>query len=326
MPLRSFSNRFMTLLAIAMFTFTLSTFAADNPTPQAISSAFEGSSQLDSLEPVVEIPEGSFALTGLAFRISEAVDVQNPLVVTVFGGEKTIARETIALPASSSPASAIISQFLGNHPEELLRIREMNEARPGLLRFNVTTGDKVLIDVPFSAADSMSTELAAATPSILGQSQLVDIHLREPRKVTALGMQPEPECEAACNATYIECYYELCDQRGDCSYCWSNYQYCVAGCPQICVEPKQTYTWKTSWMTVGSSLQEWCKMPGAYKYVFQTTYQSRNVYKRTVHCDGTYTDTYQTTERQQTVCKVYVGGSCGFAPIWTTALPPTCNL
>ena len=326
MPLRPFSNRSSILLIIAALTFTLTAFAAESQNPEAVLSGGEGTSQsMDSLEPVAEILDGRVALTGLAFQIPEVVDVRNPLVITVSIGAKTIARETIALPASPSPASAVISQFLGNHPQELLSIREMNEARPGILRFNVTADGKALIDLPFSAADSMSAELAAVTPSVLGQSQSVDIHLREPRKATAQGMQPEPECEAACNATYIECYYEICDQRGDCSYCWRDYQYCAAGCPQVCVEPKQVYTWKTNWTTTGSSLQEWCKMPGAYKYVFRTTYQTRTVYKRTVRCDGTYTDAYQATEQQQAVCKVYVGGPCGYAPIWTSSLPPTCN-
>jgi hypothetical protein len=326
MPRSTLSNRFMTLLTIAALTFTLNTFAQKNQNPEA-AFAGEGTSQsMDSLSPVAEVAGGPVALTGLAFQIPGAADVRNPLVVTVSIGRKTLASETIALPANASPDSAIISQFLGNHPETLLSIRKTDEARPGILRFKVTAGEQALLDVPFHVADSMSAELAAVTSSAVGQSQMVDIQLSEPRKMAALGMQPEPECEAACNATYIECYYEICDQRGDCSYCWEDYEYCAAACPQICVEPKEVYTWKTNWTTTGSSLQEWCKMPGAAKYVFRTTTQTRTVYQRTVHCNGTYTDAYQGTEQQQAVCKVYVGGPCGFAPPWTGSLPPTCNL
>jgi hypothetical protein len=326
MSRRTIRSRFTSLLAVATLTCTFNAFAAQNQNPAASSTPSEAASPvMGSLDPVVERPDGRIALTGLAFQIPEAVDVRNPLVVTVSVGKKTLASETIALPANSSQGS-IISQFLGNHPEELVRVREMNEARPGILRFKVTTGDEALIDVPFSVAESTSMELATLTSSVVGQSQLVNIDLSEPRKLAVLGMQPEPECEAACNATYVECYYEICDQRGDCSYCWRDYQYCANACPQVCVEPKQVYTWKTNWSTTGSSLQEWCKMPGAYKYVFRTTTQTRTVYQRTVHCDNTYTDAYQGTEQQQTVCSVYVGGPCGFAPLWTGSVPPTCNL
>ncbi|HEX6096870.1 MAG TPA: hypothetical protein VF432_11145 [Thermoanaerobaculia bacterium] len=327
MSLRTIRSRFISLLAVATLTFTFNAFAAKNQNAAAPLTPGEAASpMMDSLDPVVESADGRVALTGLAFQLPEAVDAQTPLVASVSSGKKILASETIALLAGSSPDSAIVSQFLGNHVEELVRLRKMNEARPGVLRFQVAAGDRALIDVPFSEADSLSLQLAATTSSVVGQSQRVDISFSEPQKLAALGMQPEPECEAACNATYVECYYEICDQRGDCSYCWTDYQYCAASCPQVCVEPKEVYTWKTNWSTTGSSLQEWCKMPGAYKYVFRTTTQTRTVYKRTVNCNGTYSDAYQGTEQQQSVCKVYVGGPCGYAPVWTSGLPPTCNI
>ena len=109
------------------------------------------------------------------------------------------------------------------------------------------------------------------------------------------GVQPDPECEQACHDTYVTCYYDYCDQRGDCSYCWTDYQSCVSYCPQICVEPRSIEEWTvtTTIATPASPSVTQCMSAGVnpptigYWYQKYTKKDKNDRYRRTVQCNGT---------------------------------------
>lgn len=220
---------------------------------------------------------------------------------------KNLVSETIALP-DSLPETVTVA-FLANHEKELRQLRSLAKSRPGTLRFAVTAGERVLVDVPFAEADRGSVALTEGA-AIVGSSRIVHANIKDPRGMASNGMQPDPECESACNDTYVECYYVICDQRGDCSYCWEDYEWCVGGCPQICVEPKQVYEYGTSWQYSGSTGEYIC-LQNWYRYILWTHWESRSVYERTVHCDNTYTDVFKRTEtRYDGMCKQYHSNGC----------------
>jgi hypothetical protein len=252
------------------------------------------------------LPEKAKGIAGLPFDL-DGVTGGAELSVAVSNGKLDVVRETIVLPNDVAGKATI--SFLANHEKELGQIRKLAAAKPGTLRFTVSIGERVIADVPFAAADRGSANLAEGG-AIVGQSTTVDVNIRDPRKIAPTGMQPDPECEAACNDTYVECYYVICDQRGDCSYCWEDYEYCAASCPQICVEPKSVSTYNTSWQYIGSynlgniCLQNW------YAYIFWEDVERRYVYQRTEHCDGTYTDVLQDTQYRSSFCKQYIGNGC----------------
>lgn len=248
------------------------------------------------------------AVTGMPYDLPYAVVTGGAeLTLSARKGNLVAVRETIVLPETLS-SSATIS-FLANHEKELRQMRNLARANPGTLRFTVAIGDRTIVDVPFEEADRGSAALADGV-EVIGSSRSVDVKIRDARTIASNGMQPDPECEAACNDTYVECYYVICDQRGDCSYCWRDYQYCVAGCPQICVEPKQVYEYATSWQYSGSTGEYIC-LQNWYRYIMWSDWESRNVYERTVHCDNTYTDVFKRTEtRFAGFCKTFHSYGC----------------
>jgi hypothetical protein len=125
---------------------------------------------------------------------------------------------------------------------------------------------------------------------------VVSLQFLSPRSLLA-GVQPDPECEQACHDTYVTCYYDYCDQRGDCSYCWTDYQSCVSYCPQICVEPKSVEEWTvtTTIATPVSPAVRQCMSAGVnpptvgYWYEKYTKKNKNDRYRRTVQCNGTQT-------------------------------------
>jgi hypothetical protein len=106
------------------------------------------------------------------------------------------------------------------------------------------------------------------------------------------GVYPDPVCEQSCYDAFDYCYYERCDQRGDCSYCWEDYQWCVAQCPILCDEPKSVRTYNQA---VYSNLVftgiTACLRHGFNAQVHdKILYKQRiNTYKETTHCDNSKT-------------------------------------
>jgi hypothetical protein len=146
------------------------------------------------------------------------------------------------------------------------------------------------------------------------------------------GVQPDPECEQACHDTYVTCYYDICDQRGDCSYCWTDYQSCVSYCPQICVEPRSVEEWTvtTTIATPANPPVQQCMSAGVnppskgYWYQKHTKQDKNDRYRRTVQCNGTETTVLVSTTYTNTNfnCWKRVPNT----PLACTAQvpPPTC--
>lgn len=112
------------------------------------------------------------------------------------------------------------------------------------------------------------------------------------------GVYPDPTCEQECDDRYISCMYEDCDQRGDCSYCGENQDWCISNCPLVCEEPKsiRDYT-KTVYFNVQLHYVTACLRNGpSSKEHNRFTYQARvDTYRETTHCDGTKTTTLLST-------------------------------
>ncbi|HEV2852212.1 MAG TPA: hypothetical protein VHC97_05350 [Thermoanaerobaculia bacterium] len=248
---------------------------------------------------------------GLPFDLPAGlVSPSETLTVAVSSGPRVFVQETIVLPDRLSAAPTI--SFLAHHQNELAQLRKL-EAEA--LRFTVSARGKVIVDVPFADADRGSARLAGGGP-VVGESRSVEVKLRDPRK----GMQPDPECESACNDAFLECDY-YCDHRGSCSYCNDQYSWCVFQCPQVCTEPKAVYDVYTPWTYIGSYNHGNICINYTYAYIFWEDVDRRYVYQRTEHCDGTYTDVYKSTQYRSSFCKEYIGPGCvgNF-----TNPPPTC--
>lgn len=248
------------------------------------------------------------AAAGMPYDLpSETVTAKAEITLAARNAKVVMVSETIALPDTVSGEATVA--FLANHDKELRQVRNLAKARPGTLRFTVSIGDRVVADVPFETADRGSAALAEGAV-VVGSSRSVHVNIRDARTIRADGMQPDPECESACNDTYVECMWVICDQRGDCSYCWEDYQWCAAQCPQVCVEPKQVYEYGTPWQYSGSTGEYIC-LQNWYRYILWTDWESRNVYQRTVHCDDTYTDVFLRTEtRYDGMCKQFHSYGC----------------
>lgn len=292
--------------------FALGAFAADPEGLPRVSRAEEMAAEaIRDVNPQVltMLPDkGSHAITGMAFDLPpELVSANAKLTLAARNGKIVAVREVIALPETVS--GHVTVAFLNSHPKELEQLRRLVKSRPDTLRFTVSLGEKTIVDVPFAQADAGSANLAEGT-KIVGSSRSVNVNIRGAREIAANGMEPDPQCESACNDTYIECYYVICDQRGYCGYCWDDYEYCVNSCPQICVEPKQVYEYGTSWQYSGSTGEYIC-IQNWYRYILWTHWESRNVYERTVHCDNTYTDVFKRTEtRYDGMCKQFHSYGC----------------
>ena len=130
------------------------------------------------------------------------------------------------------------------------------------------------------------------------------------------GVQPDPECEQACHDTYVTCYYDYCDQRGDCSYCWTDYQSCVSYCPQICVEPRSVRDWSSTTLVsdVEGPLPLVCLSNRNFYRKHTVTFRTDN-YRDTTHCDGTVSRTLLSSFNSTKTCwKFALAGPCAPNP------------
>ncbi|HEX7154285.1 MAG TPA: hypothetical protein VF618_22545 [Thermoanaerobaculia bacterium] len=250
---------------------------------------------------------------GMRFDLPSSAKGAKEVTLAVLAGVRVVARETVVLP-DALPATPTVT-FLSQYPKELAQIRRLDAANHGALRFTVSAGEQILVNVAFQEADGGSVGTNAA----VGVSSKIEMKIPRPRIATD-GMEPDPECEQACHDTYVDCYYNICDQRGNCSYCWTDYQYCAESCPQICVEPKSVSTVTTSWTQIGSYNHGQICVNG-YAYLLIEMVDRRYVYQRTTHCDNSYTDVLQETQYRSRWCKYPLGPGC-FGNFYNP--PPTC--
>jgi hypothetical protein len=303
------------LLVVATAAFGANPKGAQQPVMAPEGLVMEDALRSSETRPLQFMPEkaGSDA-AGMRFDLPSGLTGTRELTLTVLRSVRIVARETIALP-EALPANPTVT-FLGQHTKELAQIRKMDAANPGLLRFVVAAGDRTLANVSFQEADGSSL----GTNAPVGDSRQVEMKMPGASRIATNGMQPDPECESACNDTYVQCYYEICDQRGDCSYCWTDYQYCAASCPQVCVEPKSVSTYNTSWTYIGTyNNGQICV--NNYAYFLLEDVDRRYVYQRTTHCDNSYTDVLQSTQYRSSFCKYPLGPGC-FGSFYNP--PPTC--
>jgi hypothetical protein len=131
---------------------------------------------------------------------------------------------------------------------------------------------------------------------------------------------PEPYCVEGCQIQLDDCYAWADPQGTDYQTCERYYADCVASCPQVCEEPQDQYEYATGWVYTGSyNHGTICVSNNAY--ILWEDFFQRSVYQRTVHCDGTFTDTYLRNETTSAYCKEYIGPGC-IGSFYNP--PPTC--
>jgi hypothetical protein len=268
---------------------------------------------------VVKADRGTVVMAGVPFDLPvDSVTPSARLKVAVLNGARVYVEETIVLPAAFNAAPTIA--FLANHPEELAQLRKAAAARPEAVRFTVSSGEKVIADVPFVEADRGSLRLAAGG-AVIGASHSVTVRMRDPRNATANGMIPDPDCVDDCEQQFFDCY-TYCDERGPgCPWCQEQYDDCVYSCPQICVEPKDVYDVYSSWTYIGSYNNGTICISNSLAYILWEDVDRRYRYERTLHCDNSYTDVYDGTEYRSSFCKQYIGPGC-FGNFFNP--PPNC--
>ncbi len=141
---------------------------------------------------------------------------------------------------------------------------------------------------------------------------------------TTKGLQADPDCEALCEVQFNDCYYNTCDQRGDCSYCYDNENSCINRCPMTCTEPKSVQTLDSSELVSVSytgfgqcfeSIFQNDFYEGTYYYEVQYLYKTSHI-QRTQHCDNTYSDTVLWVTYQSAYCNDPSFGTCYYPTTW----------
>jgi hypothetical protein len=245
------------------------------------------------------------------------------LGVLIKSANQTLVREIIDIP-SDAPRDAVI-ELLAGHPAELEQIRDREQAAPGSVQVRISKGKNVLEDAHFANIEDLNAKLQNPASRMTGTARLIDLNFRTDEPVSSglirpLGMEPDPQCVQQCEDTRFFCYTERCDPRGSCAYCDEYYTDCASSCPRVCVEPKSVsyYTNDQSYASTDGSLA--CYYPGdLYRFYQVVTYHYH--YKRTTHCDNTYTDELQSTDTSSYVCwRLYAPNSC----FSSQPVPSTC--
>jgi hypothetical protein len=136
------------------------------------------------------------------------------------------------------------------------------------------------------------------------------------------------ECEQACHDTYVTCYYDYCDQRGDCSYCWNDYQSCVSYCPQTCVDPVSVRDYSTGTVLSQSYYPYYDCFLGRGVFggvTHRLSYRLVRIrdWRETRNCDGSTTQTLLRTYNREEVCWQQQTNAC--SPWRSNDTPyPTC--
>lgn len=316
--------RSISLIGILAFLLSSGLNAQQHREPDAGDLARQSPSR--SLEPGPAFIQMPKSITGLAFQ-TPALTTGEVITVEVLRRDRVVAREQIA-PLQIN--SEDIFQFLGNHSQQLDMIKDLDKIRPGTLRFRVSTVRGVLTDVPFTEAQHSSRELVQVHGTAAGQSLQVDIYIVEPRRMRADGMEPDPQCLERCDLEAWECYYEICDQRGDCSHCYEeDLDNCRASCPNVCVDPKSitiVYGSTDHYLPGGDYVNTVCKIPENREYLIRGQVWYRDKIQRTTYCNGTFSDIVIGQERRDRRCKQ--GGTLPCSGLsqfsWSKALPPEC--
>lgn len=220
--------------------------------------------------------------------------------------------ETLAVEATQDD---IAVELLARDSATLARLFRLAERPEARLSVSVLLDGSSIQELSF---EEMATASAKLTRSRdfhpRPASSRVELFMPEPSKPDFLssalekGMQPDPACEQVCNDDYLFCS-EVCDQRGSCGYCWTNYQNCAASCPQVCVDPKKVYE-LTSLQLLGVVTHSTAcyELPNQTDYHYgewfdysQYNWKSTRI-RRTEYCNGTYSDQVVSVSYSSTYC------------------------
>lgn len=213
------------------------------------------------------------------------------LQIRIGQGKAMLVRETVMVPAHAAPDATI--DVLATHPDELKRLRSLEAARPGSIRFIAIIGEEVIADEPLSQLESASKSLS--TDAAVGAVQEIESHPERKLQPKPAGLYIDPGCQEYCDEQYNSCL-DWCDPRGDsCTLCYTWYNDCTIQCPIDCSEPRSVSTYTTNTLIGSTSSATSCRANTFGSHSGQlwsyVTYQYQvTTYQRTMHCDGSYTD------------------------------------
>jgi hypothetical protein len=240
--------------------------------------------------------------------------------IRILQGKRQIISEIVMLPGSITDGSAV--DVLVTHPDELKRLRAIETAQPGSLRFLTLVAGRTVTDQPFSVIQAQGAKLSLS-PTVGEVSEIDSRPAAKPRSGT-LFVHALDQCTDDCDAAYMTCL-DNCDERSNsCQVCWTDYQSCTSSCESSCTEPKSTSNYSTSTVTNVSYYGE----NGCYSVFHPTAFGDRwehyyvtlqvTTFHRVVHCDDSYTDTQTGQYYTAYWCWYNTHSYCGSS----TATPP----
>ncbi|MGZ5459343.1 MAG: hypothetical protein ACXWN1_22100 [Thermoanaerobaculia bacterium] len=236
------------------------------------------------------------------------------LEVRFLHGEVVIAAEIVELDAKR-PARAAMN-ILNDHQKELLKIRALEAEQHASVKVQVLGAP---VDVPERSLAEIETRsrMLESVPTA-GMTKSVQVSLAAARRGSriAANWTPDPECVQQCDDERQFCYEDRCDPRGSCEFCEQYWRDCYYSCPEVCTEPKDVYNVFGNWTYIGTNyLGNACL--DIYPHNGIGTSHSRwqyvarlNVYQRTEHCDGTYTDVFTGYTYEYYYCYTSNGYNC----------------
>ncbi|HKO56684.1 MAG TPA: hypothetical protein VJ276_12470 [Thermoanaerobaculia bacterium] len=226
------------------------------------------------------------------------------LELRVLQGKVQLIRERVMLPAEVPDGAAV--DVLFTHPDELRRLRAIETETPGKLRFIALIDGRVVTDEPFASIEAQGRTLSL--DAAIGEVQ--EIESRPTPKPRVRSTDKDPACVEHCDWALSSCL-EWCDPRGDCSFCYTQYDDCASPCPDLpvpCTEPKSTSTYSTTTYDSGYPYGTGCFVGKQWTHWANRFLVSD--YTRTEHCDGSYTDSFNGSHYIYNDCWVNDGYFC----------------
>jgi len=223
-----------------------------------------------------------YLLPSLGTKASATMEIR------ILQGTRQLISEIVKLPPRL-PAGATVD-VLFTHADDLARLRAIETASPGSLRFLAFVEGRAVTDEPLAAIEARGAPLSP--DSAVGEVFEVDVRPAPKSHIHALD-----ECTDYCDAQYTSCL-DWCDQRSNsCQQCWVDYQSCSSSCTPSCTEPRSTSDYTTyTILTVSYFGENVCYSPyhpTIYGERYEHLYVTMRVttFHRVEHCDGSHTDT-----------------------------------
>jgi hypothetical protein len=290
------------VLALTLFTASLALAAAGPRTP-----ANRPVPNRPIVDPTEEIAQSLFVrVPGTEETGSRTVELQVQLDGRPFLTEK------LEVDATREDVDV---ELLARDAATLARLFRMAERQRAQISVAVRLDGSPLHELSFQEMVEASAKLVRSRdfrPRPVASR--LELFVPEPPKPDFLnpemnkGMQPDPTCEQGCSDAYMFCS-ENCDQRGSCAYCTTDYQNCVASCPQVCVDPKRVYDFTSTQLVGVTTYYSTCyELPNQSDYQWgewfdYRQYQWKNTrIRRTEYCNGTYSDQVLSVSYSSTYC------------------------